>query len=449
MNRPTSSAVDGAWVPRLALLLQTAVWALSPFHFLIAYLVLLLIRPHEFLPGVQGLPLMPVVMMGAVAAWILAREKDFGAPAFVLLVGLVLAMVASRVALGWLGGIPAVISEFLPILLIFLLVATVVSTLSRQRVFLVLLFGASVYMSLHGIQQHLTGTGWTGAELLAGRIRYIGFFHDPNDLGLFLVMTLPMAFFLFGRSRSPAVRLPLVLGVAVVFYAIYLTGSRGTLLATLAVLGVYFARRYGWTVSALLAALVLPVLLLLLPSRFTDLDPGESSAHGRVEAWYNGMQMFQSNPLTGVGWGRFTEFNPLTAHNSLVLVLAETGLLGLTFWLAFFGGVVWLLFRVLGHWQQYGDAVADPAGREWADLARALLIAFVGIGVSAFFLSRSYNIILYLLAAVAVGAFLGYRRNRGLEAPGPGRVLERAALGALVLAAAFFVVIKGLLGAAS
>ena len=44
MIRPTSSAVDGAWVPRLALLLQAAVWALSPFHFLIAYLVLLLDR---------------------------------------------------------------------------------------------------------------------------------------------------------------------------------------------------------------------------------------------------------------------------------------------------------------------------------------------------------------------------------------------------------------------
>ncbi|MGM0413216.1 MAG: O-antigen ligase family protein [Pseudomonadota bacterium] len=446
MIRLTSRQVDATWVPRLALVMQAMTWTLSPFHFLIAYLGLLLIRPHEFLPGLQGLPLMPVAMLGAVGAWLLARDKDFRAPAFLLLVGLVLAMAASRAAMGWLGGIPAVITEFLPILLVFLLVATVVTTLHRQRVFLTLLFGAAVYMALHGIQQYLTGTGWTGADMLAGRIRYIGFFHDPNDLGLFLVMTLPMAFFLYGHGGRP-MRVLLVVGLAAVFYAIYLTGSRGTLLATLAVLGVYFARRYGWAVSATLAVLALPILLLLLPSRFTQMSPGESSAHGRVEAWYNGMQMFQSSPLTGVGWGRFTEFNPLTAHNSIVLVLAETGLLGLTFWLAFFGGVVWLLLRVGRHWRETGDAERDPQGREWADLAGTLLIAFVGVGVSAFFLSRSYNIILYLLAAVAVGAFLGYRRGRGLEAPGLGRILERSAVGAVVVAAVFFVIIKGLLGA--
>jgi O-antigen ligase len=443
--RLTSSAVDGHWVPRLALLLQTAAWALSPFHFLIAYLVLLLIRPHEFLPGFQGLPLMQLFMMGAVGAWILAREKDFGAPSALLLLFLVGAMAFSRVAMGWLGGVSAVVTAFLPLVLLFILVSTTVSTLGRQRFFLLLLFAASVYMALHGIQQHFNGVGWTGETTIHGRIRYLGFFNDPNDLGMFFVMTLPMAFFLWGDTRNRVAKLVLALGLVVVFYGIYLTGSRGTLLATLAVLAVYFMRRYGWFLTGFLGLLAVPVLFMVLPARFSAIDPGESSAHGRVEAWYQGLQMFLSNPLTGVGWGRFTDYNSLTAHNSLVLVLGETGLIGVTFWLAFFASAIWLPARVVRHWGVHGEVATDPEGVRWARLAGATLISWIGVGVSVFFLSRSYNIMLYLLAAVAVGVFLGYQRGRDVRAPGLYRILELSAIGSVVLVVFFFVLVKVLL----
>ena len=445
MIRLSSSTVDGSWVPRLALVIQTAVWALSPFHFLIAYLVLLLIRPHEFLPGFQGLPLMPVIMMGAVAAWVLAREKDFGAPSALLLLFMVGAMAFSRVAMGWLGGVPDVVTAFLPLILLFILVSTTVRTLGRQRLFLLLLFIASVYMALHGIQQHLQGVGWTGETTIHGRIRYLGFFNDPNDLGMFFVMTLPMAFFLWGDSSNRVAKILLALGLVIVFYGIYLTGSRGTLLATLSILAVYFVRRYGWFLAGVLGLLAVPLLFMVLPERFGAINPGESSAHGRVEAWYQGLQMFKMNPLAGIGWGRFTDFNNLTAHNSLVLVLGETGLIGLTFWLAFFASAIWLPLRAIRHWHEHGEVAVDPEGARWARLAAAVLVSWVGVGVSVFFLSRSYNIMLYLLAAIAVGTFLGYRRGRGVTAPGTYRILELSAIGAVALAAFFFVLVKVLL----
>ncbi|MFP4606335.1 MAG: O-antigen ligase family protein [Thiohalospira sp.] len=445
MNRPGADFMDAEVVPRLALLVGMLAWAFSPFHFLLLYAVLLLARPHEFVAGLQGIPLMPAAMGGALLAWLLAREKDFGSPSPLLLLFLVLAMAFSRVAMGWLGGIPDVLTAFLPAAVLFLLVATAVTTLTRQRVFLTLLFGASVYMAVHGIQQDIAGAGWTGETTIHGRIRYLGFFNDPNDLGMFFVLTLPLAFFLWSDVANRLFRLALAAGLAVVFYGIYLTGSRGTLLATVAVLGVYFARRYGWGLAGFLGMLFLPLMMVLLPQRFTDLDPGESSAHGRVEAWYNGLQLFQGNPLTGVGWGRFTDFVDLTAHNSLVLVLAETGLVGLTFWLAFFVSVIWGLIQVVRHWGMHGDPESDPDGERWRNLARALLIAWVGIAVTTFFLSRSYNIMLYLMAAISVAVFLGYRRGRSLEPIGVTRILELSAVGALGLAAFFFVVVKVLL----
>ena len=67
-----------------------------------------------------------------------------------------------------------------------------------------------------------------------------------------------------------------------------------------------------------------------------QISNGDDSAYGRVEAWYEGIQMFKSSPVFGVGKGMFTDFNNLTAHNSYMLVLAELGFVGSIFFLGLF-----------------------------------------------------------------------------------------------------------------
>ena len=63
---------------------------------------------------------------------------------------------------------------------------------------------------------------------------------------------------------------------------------------------------------------------------------GISASNGadRLEAWANGLEMFKSAPLFGIGFNGFTDLYEITAHNSFVLCLAELGLLGSTLWLA-------------------------------------------------------------------------------------------------------------------
>ena len=72
----------------------------------------------------------------------------------------------------------------------------------------------------------------------------------------------------------------------------------------------------------------LALLVALGPSRMANLDASESSAQGRVQSWAEGLQMFKSHPLFGVGFGRYTDFNRLVAHNSFVHTLGELGFLG-------------------------------------------------------------------------------------------------------------------------
>jgi hypothetical protein len=59
-----------------------------------------------------------------------------------------------------------------------------------------------------------------------------------------------------------------------------------------------------------------------------------SEGADRLEAWATGLELFKGAPLFGIGFGAFTDFNDITAHNSFVLCLAELGLIGSTIWMA-------------------------------------------------------------------------------------------------------------------
>src|SRR5208283_5274590 len=91
-------------------------------------------------------------------------------------------------------------------------------------------------------------------------------------------------------------------------------------------------KRLGTTASTALAAVF---ILGMLALDFTG-GRGISAVDGadRLEAWANGLEMFKSAPLFGIGFNGFTDLYEITAHNSFVLCLAELGLLGSTLWMA-------------------------------------------------------------------------------------------------------------------
>ena len=74
--------------------------------------------------------------------------------------------------------------------------------------------------------------------------------------------------------------------------------------------------------------------------------------------------MLKAQPILGVGYGQFVDHHPLTAHNSLVLCFAETGLLGSFFWVGLFVVTVLELQRVKS---LRGDEPLDDIARQWAE----------------------------------------------------------------------------------
>ncbi|BAO45433.1 O-antigen ligase family protein [Thiolapillus brandeum] len=411
------------------------------FFFLSLYIVVLFVRPQEFIPAFEGWPLMPILIIAAFVAWLGAGKLQLNAPPFYLLTALFLyspltVLVAGEGASNALETVVKLIPPYLT----FLLISTTALSRKRIRFMMWLMIGGAVLFSLHGIQQKYTGVGWTGEVPILGRIRYIGIFNDPNDVGLSLVTALPMSLYLMRTSNNTVLKLLLLFAAGLIIWGISLTNSRGTILALGAILGVFSWRKYG-VFKTLMAGVIAVPLMFTLSSRLDTISPGEESAHGRVEAWYEGIQMLKENPVFGVGFDLFTDHHFRTAHNSYVLVLAEQGVPGYFLWFSFVGICFTLMYRLqksrkepeapYAAWQSLGLERPQGTGAaggflppeslekkpeeeeniapEDRAIARVLFLSLVGFAVSSFFLSRSYSMQLFLLCGMAVAHYQGTR----------------------------------------
>jgi len=134
--------------------------------------------------------------------------------------------------------------------------------------------------------------------------------------------------------------------VTLLLWTTYLTHSRGGLIALAAIALMAARKKLGTTASTALAAVL---ILGMIALDFTG-GRGISAADGadRLEAWANGLEMFKSAPLFGIGFNGFTDSYEITAHNSFVLCLAELGLLGSTLWMALLVTTATSLNRIIG-----------------------------------------------------------------------------------------------------
>jgi putative inorganic carbon (HCO3(-)) transporter len=372
------------------------------------YLVLLILRPYEFVPALNGVPIMLALMMLCLLIWIFRPDKRASLPPFVLLFWMMFLMPLTVAINGWWGGYSVAFVALFPSLAVFILATMAGRGLRALHVYMRLILLCGCVLVYHSQVQLNTGFGpLTGVEPYEGRPYYLGIFNDPNDLGQLFVLALTFALYLLTITPRRSWRLFLWSAIVYLFYGIMLTNSRGALLAALAVIAFEGWRRYGKIAVGVAAVIALPALFAV--TRLNQLNASEQSANDRIQAWYEGIQMLRSHPFFGIGIGNFTNFNALTAHNFIVLPMAELGFFGFLLWFGF----IWYSVRMLW-WVAYGPhaKLGEPLriesdseqGREIL-AARALMLTFIGFGISAFFLSQSYKAPLFLLCGLAVARF--------------------------------------------
>lgn len=242
-----------------------------------------------------------------------------------------------------------------------------------------------------------------------GRVRWRGVLQDPNELALAASIGIPLAFALSGGGRKKRVRHVLLASLTLILVLVcaVLTGSRGGQLVFVAVLGAYFLQRFGKKGAIVGAAIAAPLLALGGRSG----SEATQSSMDRIEAWYEAISMFRSNPFYGVGFDQFGEYHYLTAHNSYLLTLAELGAPGLFLFSVLFYVSAKIPLTTLRRYSGSGGAVLG----ELAGTARAwsmgLLAAFVGLGVGIFFLSFSYHYVLWIHMGLSGALYFAVRRH--------------------------------------
>jgi O-antigen ligase len=308
-----------------------------------------------------------------------------------------------------------VIAGYLKYFLLYKLVAATTGTVERMRTVTFLLVLFALVLAVEGIQHRhsLGGLGWAGQTLgwidpdaarqgVPGRIRWINIFDGPGVFCVVFTMTVPFVIqYLSGPFRWSTKIIGAVVMVPITL-AIYYTGSRGGFLATLAVVSIFAAIRWGISPVKIGLTVALGILLFMAaPAYLTTMNDQSHSATHRLDMWAEGLEMVQQNPVFGIGKGNFQGYTSmLIAHNSSVEIMGETGLVGLFFWAG-------LIYMSLKNVISYVQVEKNEVNKSYF---MALGLSVTGYIISSMFVTLEYETFYFLLGLCAV----------------PGRLMSKA-----------------------
>ncbi len=252
---------------------------------------------------------------------------------------------------------------------------------------------------------------------------------NPNELASILVAALVLSFGLAVALKDlPLARLGALGAVGLCTAGIFLTGSRGGLVALAVALAAFLVVGARWRGRLLFVA---AAVLIAGVGYFSYVASEETRSHvssvgsgtGRLDLWTVAWRMIEEEPLQGVGAGNFavssvhyllqpgtierTDYiigTPTVAHNTYIQLWAELGLVGLVLFVLVAGFCLYAALKAARSFADQGDARMEV-------VARALFVALAGVLAANFFGSRLGNKEIWLLLGLAP-ALLAIARSR-------------------------------------
>ena len=417
---------------------------------------------------------------------VLPRSFILKTPQSLALVGLTVAVFLSILATGWVGGAFTAFQLFIPNAFAYFLVCLHCNTRKKLQILVLLLLSVSLFVIIEGNLELIHSASPQGLETLPGditatvtlntpiwnaqhpyllaqqadsgkwiyRIRGMDQINDPNDFGQLLVCVIPLIFIFWRPKKLVRNTLVVLLPVCGLLYGTFLTHSRGALFSLLAMVIVAGRRRIG-TIPALLLAGAL--FFVAFANGFTG-GRDISSGSGRMVLWAMSIGLLKSHPLFGVGFGQLAEYIEHTAHNSIMVCAAETGLFGLFFWSMFLFSTLRDILTLAspekvseGEPNESANELPAYATRprdliekpEIIRLGRLLILSFTGFMTAGFFLSRAFVLTFFLLGGIAETIYQ-MALQRGMVSPRLklGRVMLYSAPLSIALVVGVYIFIR-------
>ena len=333
----------------------------------------------------------------------------------------------------WRSGSLTLLVNYIPRnFLIFFYIAAFATSLRRCRILMYVNVAGGVILFLTCLK-----FGQSGAEMADGRFSIPGslFYSNANELGLALLLAVT-AFLYLLYQRNIAIRIFGLAGILLCFVYALKTGSRGCMLAAVAMFAMIFLLSRNKIATVILTIPALGIALLFLPSStlhrlmLFGTDPGalqaESSADvaaidsqvQRTELFKKSLYYTVTHPLLGVGPNEFAvavagdasktgvRASWLGTHNSYTQVSSECGIPAFICYCA----VVVLCFRT--NWRLYRRSRNNPALKDVSALSFCLLAGILVYAVSTFFFHIAYSAGLPSLAGLTLALQLAAEPRR-------------------------------------
>jgi O-antigen ligase len=243
------------------------------------------------------------------------------------------------------------------------------------------------------------------------RIFWIGLWDGPNVMAIGFLFGIALCLEnIFKNGANILAKLLYAISVFFLSYGVYLTKSRGGMLAYILIITTFFMLRFSKKKAFLILCVTIPLFLFSAPSRMKMINSEESSAHLRTWLWEQGITMMRSNPMFGIGKGEFYKHvsSRIISHSNYVSNMAEMGFTGLLIYLALFYWAFKVGFMIF-------KQAAINQKNELMSVARMLLITLVGFCVATAFVEMEHDILYVLLAMFASLAIMAKREMKNID----------------------------------
>lgn len=387
-----------------------AQWALKRGHGvsfvgLFLFTVVLYFRPYELFPVLSWTRTAAFWIAVVTIAFFIptqlglenqisTRPRELKLLFFLVIAALLSVIFASDPALSWNR-----FTEYLKVVLMFVVMINVVRTKARLKGLLILCLIASIFFSVAAINDYRLGNLVSGGVRVQGIVG--GMFQNPNDLALHLVTMVPLAAALFLSTRNPFTKL-LYAGTAITLIAgTVVTFSRAGFLGLAVTVAVFFAKvTRGSKVVIVGVILVLALAFVALAGgsggRISTLS--DMSATNRQDDLKRSILLTIRHPIFGIGMDNFVIYSNqgLATHNAYTQVSVELGV---------FAAVCYVLFMVasLKSTRKIQKETETAKPRTWEYyFAIGVQASLIGYMVSSFFASVAFLWYVYYLVGYAI-----------------------------------------------
>jgi O-antigen ligase len=395
------------------------------YRAVVVFSLIYYVRPEEFIPGLDLLPIAKIAGGIALLALIFlvpAQQRHKLTIELKVLLLLLAHMMLCIPFAAWRGrAFDTVINKFSKGVIVAILIYMVVTSVNELRKLLAIQAGTVALVTVASVFVHHT---------IAGRLMGIqnGILENPNDLAINIAINFPLCVAFLLAAKGAGRKLFWVVGLAFMLWGVIATYSRSGMLAMAVTVAICLweygirGRRVILLMSAGIIAVIGLGVVVATPHYLIRI---ESIVRGNIEGsgdrgslaarrllLKDSLLTMVKHPLLGIGPGNFPSYTQTwgVAHNTYTELGAETGLPGLILFLVLMG----LTMRKIKSVRKLPGHQSSEDIRLWISGLWAAMVAYIS---GAMFASTEYNLFPYFMVGYVCAVYQIASVPRGAEGP--------------------------------